>query len=155
MRQTSAEIDHAILDVAAGIFATYGFRHTSVQQVADAVGYSKPGLLHRFGSKEALHQAVLAEVAGTVEAILSHAGSRRGRPEQVEDVLGLLAHSSLARPGVALLVLESFQASGEEQAAGGGAGDRLVAALDHPLTAPADRLRLGLALGLVVAGARS
>ena len=66
MRQTAAEIDHAILDVAAGIFATYGFPHASVQQIADAVGYSKPGLLHRFGSKEALHRAVLNEVAETV-----------------------------------------------------------------------------------------
>ncbi len=44
MRQSAAEIDHAILDVAAGIFAVHGFAHTSVQQIADAVGYSKPGL---------------------------------------------------------------------------------------------------------------
>ena len=78
MRQSSAEIDHAILDVAAGIFATStASPHTSVQQIADAVGYSKPGLLHRFGSKEALHRAVLDEVAETVEEIVGHA-SRTG-----------------------------------------------------------------------------
>ena len=73
MRQSPAEIDHAILDVAAGLFATHGYAHTSVQQVADAVGYSKPGLLHRFGSKEALHRAVLAEVTETVQKVVGHA----------------------------------------------------------------------------------
>ena len=50
MRQSAAEIDHAILDVAAGMFATHGFAHTSVQQIADAVGYSKPGLLRGWSS---------------------------------------------------------------------------------------------------------
>ena len=55
--------------MAAGLFARHGFAHTSVQQVADAVGYSKPGLLHRFGSKDALFQAALAEVTSTATAL--------------------------------------------------------------------------------------
>lgn len=40
-RPTSREIDDQILDSAAGIFAVHGFAHASVQQIADAVGYSK------------------------------------------------------------------------------------------------------------------
>jgi len=87
MRQSSAEIDHAILDVAAGIFATYGFQHASVQQIADAVGYSKPGLLHRFGSKEALHRAVLQEVAETVQEIVGHTLAVQSQPDQMAQVL--------------------------------------------------------------------
>jgi hypothetical protein len=40
VRQTSEQIDRAILDTAAHMFASHGYAGTSVQQVADAVGYS-------------------------------------------------------------------------------------------------------------------
>jgi AcrR family transcriptional regulator len=151
MRQSSAEIDHAILDVAAGLFATFGYRHASVQQVADAVGYSKPGLLHRFGSKGALHRAVLAEVDETVEEILGQAASHHGRPDQAAQVLELIARKALARPGMLQMVVQAFQPTAGEAGAGSArtAGLRLVEALDHPVTRPADRLRLVLALKLV------
>src|SRR3712207_4427181 len=114
MRQTSAEIDHAILDVAAGIFATYGYAHASVQQIADAVGYSKPGLLHRFGSKEALHTAVLDEVSRTVAEIADRAADRAGHPAQVPDVFDLVTRRALARPGMAQMMLVAFTPSTEE-----------------------------------------
>src|SRR6476619_2363803 len=114
MRQSSAEIDHAILDVAAGIFATYGFQHASVQQIADAVGYSKPGLLHRFGSKEALHRAVLNEVAETVQVIIGHAMAHADRPDQVPQVLALITQKALDRPGMVQMMLAAFQPGCEE-----------------------------------------
>ena len=43
-----------ILDRAAALFARQGFAKTSVQDVADAVGLSKAGLLHHYPSKDAL-----------------------------------------------------------------------------------------------------
>lgn len=58
-RQTKSEIDAEILDCAAGIFARHGFARTSLQQIADAVKYSKAGLLHHYPSKKALYEAVL------------------------------------------------------------------------------------------------
>ena len=54
------QTDEQILDRAAALFARHGFEQTSVQEVADAVGLSKAGLLHHFPSKDALHAAVLA-----------------------------------------------------------------------------------------------
>src|SRR3954447_23588621 len=114
MRQSSAEIDHAILDVAAGIFATYGFQHASVQQIADAVGYSKPGLLHRFGSKEALHRAVLNEVAETVQDIVGHAVAHSDQPDQTTQVLGLITQKALDRPGMVQMTLRAFESDGTE-----------------------------------------
>jgi AcrR family transcriptional regulator len=155
MRQTAAEIDHAILDVAAGIFATYGFAHTSVQQIADAVGYSKPGLLHRFGSKEALHRAVLAEVGETVQAIVGHAVAHSDRPDQVTQVLELMTCKALDRPGMVQMMLRAFEADGREPGVEEiqGLGYRLVDGLDHPLSSPAERLRVVLALKLIVTAA--
>src|SRR3712207_9441823 len=58
------QVDEGILDRAAALFARRGFTKTSVQDVADAVGLSKTGLLHHYPSKDALHEAVVAQ-AGT------------------------------------------------------------------------------------------
>src|SRR3954453_6827502 len=100
MRQSAAEIDHAILDVAAGMFATPRFAHSSGQQIADAVGYSKPGLLHRFGSKEALHRAGLTEVSETVQAIIGQATAHADRPDQLSQVVTAVPRKALDRPGI-------------------------------------------------------
>lgn len=142
MRQSSADIDSAILDVAAGIFATYGYAHSSLQQIADAVGYSKPGLLHRFGSKAALHRAVLGEVSETVLEILSDAGSPGEQPDDAVQVLTVVARKSLARPGMAQMLIQE-------------AGPRLADILGPASRGPAQRLRAVLALELIVGAART
>lgn len=158
MRRSAAEIDRAILDVAAGMFATHGYAHTSVQQVADAVGYSKPGLLHRFGSKEALHRAVLAEVGGTVREVLARAREHEGRADRVTTLLELLVRNALDRPGMAQMTLRAARHSGEPGLANLDAG-RLLDVLGHrdgdpgDPGRPADRLRALLALELVVGAA--
>jgi len=155
VRQSAAEIDHAILDVAAGIFATHGYTHSSVQQIADAVGYSKPGLLHRVGSKEALHRAVLAEVAEIVQELAAHATAHADRPDQLARVLELLTRKALDRPGMVRMMIAALHPGCEDPGiqAVQGAGYRLVSALDHPLGDPVARLRLVLALELVVTAA--
>jgi AcrR family transcriptional regulator len=151
MRQSAAEIDHAILDVAAAIFATHGFAHASLQQIADAVGYSKPGLLHRFGSKEALHQAVLAEVDATAHDLTDCALGQRDPTGRVAAVLELLVRKALARPGMVQLMLADLGPTSAEPTRA--AGHRLLDALGQRPGGPAARLRVVLALQLVVAGA--
>ncbi len=152
MRQTSAQIDHAILDVAAGIFATHGFAHTSVQQIADAVGYSKPGLLHRFGSKEALHRAVLAEVADTVEEVVALARAHHHQPDQLRAVLDLVTRRALERPGMVQMMLRSFDPVSQEPGIEKiqHSGYRLIDSLDTQLSGPMERLRVALGLELIV-----
>lgn len=54
-----------ILTEATRLFAAAGFEGTSLKEVADAVGLSKPAVLHHFGSKEELRTAV-------IESILAH-----------------------------------------------------------------------------------
>jgi TetR/AcrR family transcriptional regulator len=55
----------AILDAALGVFAQHGFRGATVDQIAAAAGLSKPNLLYYFPSKEAMHEALLAELLQT------------------------------------------------------------------------------------------
>ncbi len=155
MRQTSAEIDHAILDVAAAIFATHGYTHSSVQQIADAVGYSKPGLLHRFGSKEALYRAVLAEVGETVDDVVALAEQHRADDDQLVRVLERVTRRALDRPGMVRMMLRAFEPTAQDpdleniQAS----AYRMVDAIDRPMSTAAERLRIVLGLDLIVTAA--
>lgn len=155
MRQTAAEIDRAILDVAADIFAVHGFQHSSVQQIADAVGYSKPGLLHRFGSKESLHRAVVSEVTATVQEVVAAAFESGNGSDRVSRVLDLITSRALDRPGMIHMMLAAFRPDSDEPALEEiqAAGYRLVDALDQPVGTPEGRLRVVLAINLIVTAA--
>ncbi len=49
----------AILDAGLDVFSKYGFRGSTLDQIAQAAGLSKPNLLYYFPSKEAIHTALL------------------------------------------------------------------------------------------------
>lgn len=51
-----------VLRAATRLFAAHGFDATPIQAVADAVGVSKPSVLHHFASKEELRRAVLDNI---------------------------------------------------------------------------------------------
>lgn len=53
------DIRTQIVLASTRLFAAHGFDGTTVQDIADAVGVTKPAILHHFPSKEHLRQAVL------------------------------------------------------------------------------------------------
>ena len=59
------DVRAATVAAAMRLFAAQGFEGTALQEIADAVGVTKPAVLHHFPSKEHIRQAVL-------DAILSH-----------------------------------------------------------------------------------
>src|SRR5256885_17006322 len=48
-----------ILDAAAGVFAERGYEATSIDEVAEAAGISKPVIYDHFDSKKDLHIALI------------------------------------------------------------------------------------------------
>jgi AcrR family transcriptional regulator len=58
----------AILDAATSIFSRYGFKKTSMDDVARAAGLSRQGLYLHFATKEALFQAALLHLVETLRA---------------------------------------------------------------------------------------
>lgn len=50
-----------ILSAALRVISERGYRHSSLQEIADAVGLSKAGVLHYFDSREELFAQVLSE----------------------------------------------------------------------------------------------
>jgi TetR/AcrR family transcriptional regulator len=65
VRTVENDVRAGVVAAAMRLFAAHGFDGTALQDIADAVGVSKPAVLHHFPSKEHVRQGVL-------DAILSH-----------------------------------------------------------------------------------
>jgi AcrR family transcriptional regulator len=99
------QIDEGILDQAAGLFARRGFAKTSVQDVADAVGLSKAGLLHHWSSKDALYTAVLSHAAAVGGQLLDAVGDLPLGASRDRRALEAMVDIALAHPGLVSLLL--------------------------------------------------
>ena len=55
----------AILEAALDVFSSQGFRGSTLDQIAQAAGLSKPNLLYYFPSKEAIHKELLSGLLDT------------------------------------------------------------------------------------------
>ncbi len=82
----------AILEAGLEVFSQYGFRGTTLDQIAEAASLSKPNLLYYFPSKEAIHTELLQ---GLLETWLDplHALDNDGDP--VTEILDYV-HRKLA-----------------------------------------------------------
>ena len=58
----------AILDAATGLFLRYGFKKTSMDDLARAAGLSRQGLYLQFSTKEALFKEAVLNVIATTRA---------------------------------------------------------------------------------------
>lgn len=52
----------AILQAGLEVFSQYGFRGSTLDQIAEAAGLSKPNMLYYFGSKDAIYTALLTQL---------------------------------------------------------------------------------------------
>ena len=75
----------AILSAGLDIFSQYGFRGSTLDQIAEAAGLSKPNLLYYFPSKDAIHSALLSRLLDTWLDPLK-AMDENGDP--VEEIMG-------------------------------------------------------------------
>jgi AcrR family transcriptional regulator len=105
---TKEEIDEEILEAAAALFARHGMERTSVQRVADAVGYSKTGLLHRFPTKEALEEATVAHTVDRFERIATRVAGHAAGPGRDREVLEALVDLAGQRPGLVSFMLTTI-----------------------------------------------
>ena len=149
-RPSKQQIDDEILDAAANLFARHGFRETSVQRIADTVGYSKTGLLHRFPTKEALQEAVVARCVGQIRDTAAGVSGLPTGPERDHAVITAFAHLAIGQPGVVALLLSSLLSEPESEMGGAlhALGDAVAAAFgDEFLCDPVRALRVTGALG--------
>lgn len=67
-----------ILDAAVSLFAERGYGATSVREVCEAAGVTKPTLYYHFGSKEGLFRAIVDLHLGQLTRIIEEAVSTPG-----------------------------------------------------------------------------
>ncbi len=103
LRPTKAEIEAYIIDCAAGLFARHGFAHTSIQQIADAVSYSKTGLLHHFPSKQLVYDAVIGALREHVKEVRDSVTEFPVGFERDRAVVEASVDFTFARPGISAL----------------------------------------------------
>ena len=113
-----------ILDGALLSFGTRGFEGTSLDALAAGVGLRKQTILHHFGSKDRLLDALIdrsaAELSVTIEHVLARAG---GGFDRIEALVRAVFRLAARRPELLGLVREVSRL-------GPPAADRLTEALD-------------------------
>jgi AcrR family transcriptional regulator len=116
-RRTAEEARSAILDVAEKMLVAAGPAGIRLQEVAADVGVSHPTVLHHFGSREGLIQAVVARALDSLHAGLLEAVQAKKGPDQVEALLDRVAYT-MVNGGHARtflwLALSGYQPSMEE-----------------------------------------
>jgi TetR/AcrR family transcriptional regulator len=59
------ENEERILEAALDVFSTHGFRGSTIDQIAEAAGMSKPNLLYYFRTKEDMHRLLMERLLDT------------------------------------------------------------------------------------------
>lgn len=84
-RLPAARRRQQLLDVALAVFAEQGFHATSMNDLAEAAGVTKPVLYQHFASKRELYLELLQDVGGRLhDAIVEAVTQASGPREQVE-----------------------------------------------------------------------
>ena len=71
-----------LLDVAVGVFAENGYHRTSMDQVAEAAGVTKPVLYQHFGSKRKLYLELLDDVGTQLTEAIAKATATAASPRE-------------------------------------------------------------------------
>jgi AcrR family transcriptional regulator len=70
-RSRSGETRARILAVALELFGQHGVQHTSLQQIAERLGMTKPALYYHFASREDLIRSLFEPMVSDVESFLA------------------------------------------------------------------------------------
>jgi len=81
-RLPAAERREQLLQVALETFAANGFHETSMNEVAEAAGVTKPVLYQHFASKKALYNELVDEMGARLERIIFEAVADAPGPRQ-------------------------------------------------------------------------
>jgi AcrR family transcriptional regulator len=134
--------------IALAMFAEHGYTGTSLQQIADAAGYSKSSVLYHFRSKEALFEEALApsvaELEEFLDSIVEKATSGDSRAQFTADFVDLLLDHRLA----AHIIINQGQTLSDIPTVDRARGliDRIGESFMSGLPTTKQRIRLGVAL---------
>lgn len=82
MRLPAHERREQLLEVSVAVFAREGYHSTSMNDVADAAGVTKPVLYQHFASKRELYRELLGEIGGQLRDSIAKATTNAAGPRQ-------------------------------------------------------------------------
>ncbi len=101
----NGSVRERLLHAAIARFSTRGYAATSIREIVEAAGVTKPALYYHFQSKAGIYRAILDAVADTMEATLSASvadpGTVRARIERL--FLGMYTVFEREKPAVRFL----------------------------------------------------
>jgi AcrR family transcriptional regulator len=77
-----ASVRGRLMTAAIGVFARKGYAATTVREIVEAAGVTKPALYYHFGSKEGIYQAMMREALSEFEATAARALEWEGPAEE-------------------------------------------------------------------------
>src|SRR6476659_116583 len=66
-----------LIDVAVDLFTRHGFAGTSLQMIADELGFTKAAIYHHFRTREQLLTAVLEPILDELRTVVESAEAKR------------------------------------------------------------------------------
>ncbi|WP_432840406.1 TetR/AcrR family transcriptional regulator [Dactylosporangium sp. CA-092794] len=100
-------VEADILEVAAQLFAARGFAATSMQDIAAALGTSRPALYHYFPGKEAILARLIDGLAEATSTAVEQAAGPGPADERLDRLVRALIAPIAAAPGRFRLILTS------------------------------------------------
>jgi AcrR family transcriptional regulator len=111
-RLSAAERRVQLLEVGRGVFASHGYETTSLDEVAQKAGVSKPIIYEHFGAKEGLYAAIVEREMDSLVQRVSETVSRGSPRERFEGaVVAFLTYAQEEPEGFAVLTRDSPTAS--------------------------------------------
>lgn len=102
-----------ILEVAGSVFSRHGFHSTSMEQIAEGAGVTKPLLYRYFGSKDALYLATITQVGNHLMSGLSLLMANPNPKERLKLImLSFLTFVERHRDGWSVLYNEALTSVG-------------------------------------------
>lgn len=111
-RLTAAERRVQLMEVGRAVFASHGYEATSIEEVAQQAGVSKPIVYEHFGAKEGLYAAIVEREMDSLVTRVSESISRGTPRERFEGaVLAFMRYVKEEPAGFAVLTRDSPTAS--------------------------------------------
>ena len=155
--QDSASTRERILDVALDLFTDQGFDGTSMREIAERLGISKPAIYYHFASKEEILMALHMRLHEFGKSALAHLAGQTVTLQLWGSLLNELLDQMLAQRKI-FLMHERNQAALEKLHRKDHAAEhddiqqRLRQALSDPSVSLRDRVRMACSLGAVFGG---
>ncbi len=96
-----------LLDAAIARFSTRGYAATSIREIVEAAGVTKPALYYHFQSKAGIYRAILDEVAHTIETTVAASAAAEGTVRERVERLFLAMYAIFEREKPAVRFLNS------------------------------------------------